>query len=96
MTNQKTVEENLPPIKFEDFVLWQENLVTRHILAHFREVLEYTKEARLNRELIQTQEGIYRANELMGYCHAIEEVLDFTIEEEKDDEGKSAITSYFG
>jgi hypothetical protein len=73
---------NLPPITKEDIISWKEDLVTKHMIEHFNRVASYVKEARLNRDLISSQEGIYRANYLLGYSEAIDELLDFSIEEE--------------
>jgi hypothetical protein len=87
--NQKNeeVDTTLPKIYKQDFVLWQENLVTKHLLQHFSKIKDYVKESRLNPELIKSKEGVYRANYLLGYYEALEELLDFTIEEEIEDEG---------
>jgi len=82
MTSQS--EEDLPAISREDLEMWKCELVTKHVLKHFDKVLGYVKEARLHRDLISSTEGIYRANYLLGYSEAIEELLDFSIEEEDE------------
>lgn len=77
-------EESLPTISHEDYVLWLDHIVTKELFKHFKNVLEMTQESRLSRHLIESAEGLYKANYLLGYVDALEDVINFSIEDEEE------------
>jgi hypothetical protein len=84
MTEQIMPEEQiLPTINHEDYVLWMDQAVTKQLFKHFKDVLEMTKESRLSRSLIESSKGLYKANYLLGYSEALEDVINFSIEDEE-------------
>lgn len=77
-----------------DFVAWKNDLVTKFIFKHLKDVAEFTLERMTSKELIGNPNGLLRLNELRGYVDAIEDMLNINpVSEEEgvnyDSESKS-------
>lgn len=84
MTEQTMPEgQNLPTINYADYVLWRDHIVTKHFFEHFKDVLSAVQEARLSNSLIESTKGLYKANRLAGQAEILEELINFSIEDEE-------------
>ena len=69
-----------------DFLQWKKEEVTKEVFSILAEIRDNIEADMLNPSMIRDVNGQLKLNELLGYRNAINDLLDFEILEEDDNE----------